>query len=35
VLLGATRPFTLIVWAGPTAIFQASIVSIVTFAAIY
>jgi uncharacterized membrane protein YadS len=35
VLLGATLPFTLIVWAGPTAIFQASIVSIVTFAVIY
>ena len=25
VLLGATLPFTLILWAGPTAIFQASI----------
>jgi len=35
VLLGATLPFTLIVWAGPIAIFQASIVSIVTFAVIY
>ncbi|HEY1257979.1 MAG TPA: putative sulfate exporter family transporter [Stellaceae bacterium] len=35
VLLGATLPFTLIVWAGPVAIFQASIVSIVTFAVIY
>jgi uncharacterized integral membrane protein (TIGR00698 family) len=35
VLLGATLPFTLIVWAGPVAIFQASIVSIVTFLIIY
>lgn len=35
VLLGATLPFTLIVWAGPVAIFQASIVSIVTFLVIY
>ncbi len=35
VLLGATLPFTLIVWAGPVAIFQASIVSIVTFSIIY
>ena len=35
VLLGATLPFTLIVWAGPVAILQASIVSIVTFLAIY
>jgi uncharacterized integral membrane protein (TIGR00698 family) len=35
VLLGATLPFTLIVWAGPTAILQASIVSIVTFLVIY
>ena len=35
VLLGATLPFTLIVWAGPVAIFQASVVSIVTFLAIY
>jgi uncharacterized integral membrane protein (TIGR00698 family) len=35
VLLGATLPFTLIVWAGPVAILQASIVSIVTFAVIY
>src|SRR5207253_1838790 len=30
VLLGATLPFTLIVWAGPIAILQASIVSITT-----
>ena len=35
VLLGATLPFTLILWAGPTAILQASIVSIVTFVVIY
>jgi len=35
VLLGATLPFTLIVWAGPTAIVQASTVSIVTFLVIY
>src|SRR5271170_1800636 len=35
VLLGATLPFTLIVWAGPIAILQASIVSIATFAVIY
>src|SRR5262249_44458660 len=35
VLLGATLPFTLIVWAGPIAIVQASIVSLVTFSVIY
>ena len=35
VLLGATLPFTLIVWAGPVAIVQASIVSITTFSVIY
>ena len=35
VLLGATLPFTLIVWAGPAAILQASIVSVVTFLVIY
>lgn len=35
VLLGATLPFSLIAWAGPVAIFQASIVSIVTFLVIY
>ncbi len=35
VLLGATLPFTLIVWAGPTAILQASLVSIVTFLVIF
>ncbi|HWE73483.1 MAG TPA: putative sulfate exporter family transporter [Stellaceae bacterium] len=35
ILLGATLPFTLIIWAGPVAILQASIVSIATFLAIY
>jgi uncharacterized integral membrane protein (TIGR00698 family) len=35
VLLGATLPFTLIIWAGPVAILQASIVSIITFLVIY
>jgi uncharacterized integral membrane protein (TIGR00698 family) len=35
VLLGATLPFTLIVWAGPAAILQASIVSIITFLTIF
>jgi uncharacterized membrane protein YadS len=35
VLLGATLPFTLILWAGPYAILQASIVSIVTFVVIF
>jgi uncharacterized integral membrane protein (TIGR00698 family) len=35
VLLGATLPFTLIVWAGPVAIVQASIVSLTTFFVIY
>ncbi|MGB6063284.1 MAG: putative sulfate exporter family transporter [Desulfomonilaceae bacterium] len=35
VLLGATLPFTLIVWAGPVAIVQASIVSVTTFVVIY
>jgi uncharacterized integral membrane protein (TIGR00698 family) len=35
VLLGATLPFTLIIWAGPVAIAQASIVSIITFLIIY
>ena len=33
--MGATLPFTLIIWAGPVAILQASIVSIVTFLVIY
>ncbi|TCG07999.1 hypothetical protein BZM27_15130, partial [Paraburkholderia steynii] len=31
VLLGATLPFTLLVWAGPVAVGQATIVSLVTF----
>ena len=35
ILLGATLPFTLILWAGPVAIIQASIVSVVTFSVIY
>ena len=35
VLLGATLPFTLLLWAGPIAILQASIVSVVTFLVIY
>jgi uncharacterized integral membrane protein (TIGR00698 family) len=35
VLLGATLPFTLVIWAGPVAIAQASIVSITTFMVIY
>ena len=35
VLLGATLPFTLIIWAGPVTIFQAGVVSIVTFGTIY
>jgi Conserved hypothetical protein 698 len=35
VLLGAGLPFTLIAWAGPVAILQASIVSITTFLVIY
>ncbi len=35
VLLGATLPFTLIIWAGPVAIVQASIVSITTFLVIF
>ena len=35
VLLGATVPFTLIIWAGPVAIVQASIVSLITFSVIY
>ncbi|HEX4111927.1 MAG TPA: putative sulfate exporter family transporter [Stellaceae bacterium] len=35
VLLGATLPVELILWAGPIAILQASIVSIVTFLVIY
>ncbi len=35
VLLGATLPFTLILWAGPVALLQASFVSIVTFSVIF
>jgi uncharacterized membrane protein YadS len=35
VLLGASLPLTLIAWAGPVAIVQASIISLVTFAMIY
>jgi uncharacterized membrane protein YadS len=35
VLLGAGLPFTLILWAGPVAIVQAAIVSVVTFGTIY
>ena len=35
ILLGATLPFTLIIWAGPVAILQASIVSIASFLVIY
>jgi uncharacterized membrane protein YadS len=35
VLLGAQLPFTLIVWAGPVAIIQAAIISLVTFGTIY
>jgi uncharacterized membrane protein YadS len=35
VLLGATLPFTLLVWAGPIAVVQASIVSLVTFGVIF
>jgi uncharacterized membrane protein YadS len=35
VLLGATLPLTLILWAGPIAIVQAAIISLVTFGVIY
>jgi uncharacterized membrane protein YadS len=35
VLLGASLPLTLILWAGPVAITQAAIVSLVTFGVIY
>jgi uncharacterized membrane protein YadS len=35
VLLGATLPFALIIWAGPLAMLQATIVSVVTFAVIF
>ncbi len=34
-LLGATIPFSLILWAGPVALLQASIVSVVTFGVIF
>jgi uncharacterized membrane protein YadS len=35
VLLGATLPFTLLLWAGPVALLQATIVSVVTFGVIF
>jgi uncharacterized membrane protein YadS len=35
VLLGAALPFTLLVWAGPVAIGQATIVSLITFFVIF
>ena len=35
VLLGATLPLNLILWAGPLAILQASIISIITFLTIF
>ncbi len=35
ILMGATLPFTIILQAGPLAIIQATIVSVVTFVAIY
>ncbi len=35
VLLGATLPFTLVIRAGPVALMQATIISVVTFLAIY
>jgi uncharacterized membrane protein YadS len=35
VLLGATLPFTLIAWAGPVALLQAAVVSLVTFGVIF
>lgn len=35
ILLGATLPFTLLLWAGPIAILQASIVSVTTFLVIF
>lgn len=35
VLLGATLPFTLIIWAGPIAFMQATIISVVTCLTIY
>ena len=35
ILLGATLPFTLIIWGGPIALVQASIVSVATFLVIF
>ena len=35
VLLGDTLPLSLLIWAGPVALLQASIVSIATFTVIY
>jgi uncharacterized membrane protein YadS len=35
VLLGATLPLTLILWAGPVAIVQAAIISLITFGVIF
>jgi len=35
VLLGATLPFTLLVWAGPVAVGQATVVSLLTFFVIF
>jgi uncharacterized membrane protein YadS len=35
VLLGASLPLTLLVWAGPVAMLQAAIVSLITFGVIY
>jgi uncharacterized membrane protein YadS len=35
VLLGAQLPLTLIIWAGPVAIAQAAIISLITFGTIY
>jgi uncharacterized membrane protein YadS len=35
VLLGATLPFTLILWAGPAAFLQATVISVVTFGVIF
>jgi uncharacterized integral membrane protein (TIGR00698 family) len=35
VLLGATLPFTLVIWAGPIAFLQATIISVVTCLTIY
>jgi uncharacterized membrane protein YadS len=35
VLLGSSLPLTLLLWAGPTAMLQAAIVSLVTFGVIY